>query len=250
MEKRRLLFIFSLLAIFTCYGQDPALKIARDTIPPTQTFLLNDSTITTDGERSDSVETPLPKRFLIPSLYLDYGKLLTIPVSFETKYEGGVELLFGERFTIIGELGSATLSPRGAYTNGTYESDGIYYRLGLGYLMQKDAEHHIGISMRYGSASFDELVRIFIESTSGAQDDVSQTINRSSLAAKWWELILYTDQQLFRKSERFWVGLNVRLRILQSYDQQEEIDVYAIPGYGRSFDKTIPAANIFLKVRF
>ncbi|WP_420578065.1 DUF6048 family protein [Ekhidna sp.] len=217
MVKRHLLFIFSLTLSVACFAQT---------------------------EETDSVEY---RRVLTPSIYLDYGKLFTIPTNFETKYEGGLELLFLEKFPLIIEAGQSTLSPEGAYSNGTYESEGFYYRIGTGYLSQWKAKNKIGLTVRYASSTFSETGRIFIESPSGAQDDFIQSIQRDDLKATWYEVVVYSDRKL---SDLFSIGLNLRLRVLASYDEQEIPDVYSIPGYGRSFERTVPAANLFLKVSF
>lgn len=218
MEMRRLLFISSFLISFWAVCQE-----------------------------ADSVTKA---RTIRPSIYFDYGKLLTLPTKFEKKYEGGLILLLKEKIPIILEVGAATLTPEGAYSNGVYESRGTYYRLGAGYSNAFTAKNRIGLSFRYASSSFEETGRIFIESPSSAQDPYIQNISRSNLQAQWWEFVLSTDQRVLRESDLLTVGLNLRLRILQSYDEQENVDVYAIPGYGRSFDKTIPAANFFLRVNF
>lgn len=220
MEKRRLLFISSLFSCLLLLGQE---------------------------EEADSLESV---RMLTPSIYIDYGKLLTIPTSVETKYEGGIELLIAEKFPLIAEIGAATLSPTGAYSNGEYESKGTYYRFGTGYMSQFNPKNMIGISFRYGMSSFDEEGRIQIESTSGVQETFVQSIKRNNLSATWWEVVIYSDMKLLRESDLLYLGMNLRLRILQDYDKQESIDVYSIPGYGRSFDSTIPAANFFIKVKF
>lgn len=217
MAKHRLLFIFSLILSSICFAQE---------------------------SEADSVTYT---RSVIPSIYMDYGKLLTIATNFETKYEGGIELLFKEKFPLIIEVGQATLTPEGAYSNGTYESEGFYYRIGGGYYSQFLPKNKIGITLRYAASTFNETGRIFIESPSGSQDDFIQNINRNNLKATWYEVVVYSDRKL---SDLFSIGMNLRLRILADYDEQAPIDVYAIPGYGRSFDKTIPAANFFLKVSF
>ena len=187
------------------------------------------------------------RRTITPSFYLDYGKLFTIPMDFETKYEGGLELLFRDKFPLILVIGQANLKPEGAYSNGTYESEGFYYRVGAGFVSQWKPKNKIGISLRYASSVFTERGRIFIESPSGSQNDFVQNINREDLKANWYEVVVYSDRKL---SDLFSIGLNLHLRILGNYDEQKGVDVYAIPGYGRSFDKTIPAANLFLKVSF
>lgn len=217
MAKQRLLFIFSLILSASCLAQT---------------------------EEADSV---VYTRTITPSIYLDYGKLFTIPANLETKYEGGLELLYKEKFPLIVEVGQATLSPEGAYSNGTYESQGVYYRIGAGYYSQFKVKNKIGLTVRYASSTFSEDGRISIESPSGLQGTFIQSIERKDLKATWYEVVLYSDQKL---SELFSIGLNLRLRILADYDQQAPVDVYSIPGYGRSFDKTIPAANFFLKVSF
>ena len=215
--KHHLFFIFNLLSAILGYAQ---------------------------GE-TDSLITS--RRFIAPSLYLDYGKLLTILTKVETKYEGGVELLILEKFPMIIEVGRAVLSPEGVYSNGIYESQGMYYRIGTGYTGQFKPKNKIGLTVRYAVSTFDENEKIFIKSISGAQGDFIQVINQTGLSAQWWEVVLYSDKQL---SNLFSIGLNLRLRILHSYDKQEYLDVYAIPGYGRTFDSTIPAVNFFLKVTF
>jgi len=217
MKTRPLLFIFSLLLLpWAGHGQTQ-----RDSI------------------------AARPK--ITPSIYLDYGKILTIPFDFETKYEGGIEVLFFDKIPLIAEIGQATLAPKGAYSNGTYQSSGFYYRIGLGYLSQFKPKNKIGLTVRYGISHFEERGEVLIQSPSGAQEDLTQVIERSNLDARWYEVVLYSDRQL---SKLFSIGLNLRLRILGTYTQQEVPDVYAIPGYGRTFDRTIPAANLFLKVHF
>lgn len=218
MAKQRLLFISSLL-LFSgiCFGQTEANSVMQS------------------------------RRLITPSIYLDYGKLFTIPTNFETKYEGGLELLFLEKFPLFLEAGQAILTPEGAYSNGTYESEGFYYRIGAGYVSQFLPKNKIGISVRYAASTFNEDGRIFIESPSESQDTFIQNIQRDDLKATWYEVVVYSDRKL---SDLFSIGLNLRLRILNSYDEQTPVDVYAIPGYGRAFDKTIPAVNFFFKINF
>ena len=241
MARRLLLSIFSIAIAIHAWAQiADTTAMAGEAIPASQ----QDS----GSDQSSDSTIFTPRRFLSPSLYLDYGKLLSLPSDFEQKYEGGIELLFLERLPVIVEVGRATLTPSGAYTNGTYQSEGTYFRVGTGYSSQLTPKNRISLTARYASSTFNEDGRIFIESASGTQDIFTQVIERKNLTASWWEIVFYSDQRLLKKSDLFSVGLNLRLRILQRYDQQEEIDVYAIPGYGRSFDRTIPVANLFFKI--
>ncbi|MEM6643319.1 MAG: DUF6048 family protein [Bacteroidota bacterium] len=211
---------------------------------------LSTDSLTTSQIASDTAETiPVPRKFLSVAPYFDLGKLLTLPTGFEQKNEGGVELRFYEHFSLYGELGISRLSPEDAYTNGSYESEGTYWRIGAGYIGPFDQEHNVGLSFRYAVANFEEQGSVFISSPSGVQGDFVARVERENLSASWAEIVFYSDQKLLENSDLFWFGVNIRLRILYRYDQQEPPDIYAIPGYGRSFDRTIPALNLFLKVK-
>lgn len=194
------------------------------------------------------VDTTSFRRTLIPSIYIDYGKLLTLPSSQETKYEGGIELLFLEKYPLILEAGSATLNPDQAFANGTYESTGVYYRVGTGFYSQFKPKNKLGLTFRYGASMFDESGRTISESPSGTQEaDIRRLDRGGSLSASWFEAVIYSDRTI---NDLLSIGINIRLRVLIDYDEQSPVDVYAIPGYGRSFDNSIPAANLFLKVSF
>ncbi len=245
MEMRASLFISSCFAVLFGLAQELDSTSVSAPASDDSTMILLDNVVQASN---DSIL--VKKKFLSVEPYLDLSKLATIPFDFETKYEGGLELRFFEQYSFYAEVGSITTSPEGAYRNGVYESSGTYFRLGAGLVGPLDPAHDIGISFRYAISNFDETGSIFIDSPSQAQPDFVRRINRSDLSASWWELVLYSDRKLLESSDLLWFGLNLRLRILANYDVQAVPDVYAIPGYGRAFDKTIPAANFFLKVKF
>ena len=87
---------------------------------------------------ADTVER---KKFLSGmELALDYGKLLTLWTSFESKYEAGINLRFYERIVLAGEFGYAELNPLKAYDNALYYTvKGSYARAGLDYYTSYDA---------------------------------------------------------------------------------------------------------------
>ncbi len=247
MVRLPLFFIFSSISVLYCFAQEiDSVSTPVDSL----SIELNDPLGDTLDSNKTSDSLKVKRRFVSPSIYFDIGKLLTTPTDFETKYEGGIEIKFWEVFPIGIEVGSATLSPNGAFSNGDYESKGSYYRIGAGYVGSYDARHDIGIAFRYGASTFKESGSVFINSPSGAQEDLILDINRENLNAEWWEVGLYSDSQLLKDSDLFRYGIDLRLRILRNYDSQEEVDVYAIPGYGRAFDKTIPSLNFFLKIKF
>ncbi len=193
----------------------------------------------------DSVLVPV--RSIIPSIYIDYGKLIAIPLDIETKYEVGIELLIQEKVPLILEVGMATLNPTKVYANGSYQSEGMYYRFGTGIYSQFLPKNKLGFTFKYAISSFDESATLDSENTINVPDILSASYSRKDVAANWIEFALYTDRQI---NKFLALGLNLRLRYLLDYDRQTPEDVYSIPGYGRSFDTSIPAANLFLKISF
>lgn len=203
--------------------------------------------------QTESVELPedtiasVPLRTLIPSIYIDYGKLLTIPLATETKYEVGVEFLIKEKVPLIFEVGMATLNPTKVYANGTYEAEGVYYRFGSGIYSQWQTKNKLGLTFKYGVSSFDETAVLKTENTINIPRTLSDSYERTNISASWMEFGVYTDRSINRFLA---IGMNLRFRYLLDYDRQTPDDVYAIPGYGRSFDQSIPAVNLFLKISF
>ncbi|MEP1094287.1 MAG: DUF6048 family protein [Cyclobacteriaceae bacterium] len=188
-----------------------------------------------------------PVRALVPSIYIDYGKLLALPLDTEAKYEGGVEFLIKGKVPIILEVGMATLTPGKAYANGTYEAEGVYYRFGTGIYSQWKPKNKLGITFKYAVSSFDETAILDTENTINIPRTLSASYQRTDISASWIEFAVYTDRTIYKFLA---IGMNIRFRYLLDYDLQTPDDVYAIPGYGRSFDQSIPAVNLFLKVSF
>jgi len=197
-------------------------------------------------EEQEQTEDSVKQSSINFALIIDYGKLLTIPSSFEQKIEGGVEVLFKQRLSLLAEIGTGTITPDDAIS-GAYEAKGIYYRIGAGYSKNRTPKNKIGLYALYGTSSYDESISYRLESPSGSQPTFSSQISRLNLEATWWELMLYTDQKM---NELITIGLNIRYRQQISAERFEPIDSYAIPGYGRVFDKSIPAMNLILKFTF
>lgn len=207
--------------------------------------------------QSDTTEVePLPKKFLQPFVYVDYGKLLTVWTDFETKYEAGFGLLFFEHFELTGEWGRGELEPPGAYPNSDYKSTGNYFRVGFGHIWKFDLKNNIGLGARYGISNFEDQLTYRIEGSSGLSSPVIESLTREDLSARWWEIAIITDTKISLNKENpesklnnlFRVGAQIRYRVLIDYDKLSPIDAYSIPGYGRTIDKSIPAFNLYIKV--
>ena len=177
-------------------------------------------------------------------LSVDVLKLTSLATPFEQKYEGGVKFVFFDLLGVAFDYGYGKLEPERAIKNGEYTSEGTYFRAGMDFRAAIDAKNSIYFGMRYGQSSFEDRGNYTI--IGQIEEDLFVTFDRRNLQADWFEVILGTESEVMPK---FYVGTIFRLRILGSYDTFEPIDVYAIPGYGRTFDNTIPAANVYVKYR-
>lgn len=181
------------------------------------------------------------------AVFVDYGKAFGQLLNTESKHEFGAQIEFKNKWFVVGEFGLATLNPDGGYQNTNYEAKGNYYRAGLGYKVDMTAKSNIYLSIRYARASFSDSGIIDISSGSGIYDDISESFERTGLSAQWYEAVLSSESRLFKG---LYAGFHLRFRAMYKYDEQAPIDVYTIPGYGRSFDDTIPALNLYLKYAF
>ncbi len=235
----------------TVIQQAPSSKSRIKVIPDSLRLNLSvinaeDSEGKDDKEKADSIKT---KKGLIRDfgIYLDYGKIAGYLTGQEQKNEVGVRLVFGNGLYLAAEYGLATLTPDNAYRNADYQVEGDYQRAGLGYLFAFNAKSNLGLGLMYGQAAFQDEGAPTIESPSGLFGTVSSSFARSGLTANWAELNLLSETRI---ANNLYLGLTLRLRFMIDYDAQEPIDVYTIPGYGRTFDNSVPAANLIIRYSF
>ena len=76
--------------------------------------------------------------------------------------------------------------------------------------------------------------------------------------AKWIELVINSEKKITlnknnpdaKINDLVSLGLMIRYKILLDHPELEPIQVFAIPGYGRTVNPRILAFNLFLKVNF
>jgi hypothetical protein len=193
--------------------------------------------------------------FLQLGLMVDYGKLGTyFFADYENKLEGGIELLLLEKFPLTLEAGTADRNPKEGYYNIDYLAEGNYLRLGLGYRAEIDLRSFLTLGIKYGIASYKDEGTVRIESE--FNQPYRRTFSRQNLHSNWFEIALTSEQFLRLKKEDpearinrllSW-GVHFRLRIMGNYDGFDAVDAFFIPGYGRTQDRSIPAANLFFKI--
>ncbi len=177
-----------------------------------------------------------------PEFWLDYGKVTLYATSFESKLEGALTWRFGKVAPIIAG-GYSELNPEQAIKNGEFIIEGWYIRGGLEYYMSLNRKNRFIVGGRYGYASFSENGSYLI--TSDLWPDETGSFEREGLTATWAELVLGSEMTL--GESRFMAGGYFSLRVLINREEFEPVDSYAIPGYGRTIDKTIPALQLYIK---
>lgn len=231
--KKSLLYIFSLLAFMLGLAQEDTLS------------------------RIQNVDSVIKQKKIIQiDIYVDYGKAAMAFSNFESKYAGGANLTFFSHYMITGEYGIATLTPDNAYENVDYTAEGSFYKVGIGYIGKFKETYKMGIGFRYGVSQFEDRGTINIISDTPLVDSYSDSFRRDNLESNWIEVFFLSETQLrLKKSDPnsylnklFSAGFSFQVRRMLEYTSFSPIDVYNIPGYGRSIDNSIPAVNVYLKV--
>ena len=194
---------------------------------------------------SDTVATDTSRFIKNLEFSLDYGKLATLPFKFEKKAQAGAGIYFRNNFGLAVEAGYGKLIPETAYRNADYQVEGIYGLAGFNYMYEYNPGTRLYLGARYAMSRFSDRADFTI--LNPLWEDYNGSFERSGLSAKWAELIFGSESSWKRN---LFLGFTVRFRIMISYPQFNDVDLYAVPGYGRAADKTTPAFNLYLKYLF
>lgn len=240
------LMVFVILSTVNAYGQKEE----------TTTSMQAPSQESAKVEVLAELDTVKKKRFLSGfEIMVDYGKLLTLWTEFESKYEAGFNLRFKERIVLVTEFGMQDLNPLKAYDNAIYYNiNGQYARIGIDYYTSYDPNNFYFFGIRYGSSLFDDKGAFLIQSE--YFEDFEEVFGSKDVTANWFEFVVGTETFLSRgkrkqdPKSRLILGWNGSLRILTDFTNREEPRIYAIPGYGRTFNNAVVALNLYIKYRF
>lgn len=172
----------------------------------------------------------------------DYLKLLSFVFPAENKVEGGFHIVTKPNIGISFEAGYAAKMPEDHIRNADYKVEGLYYRFGLNYVFPFNPSTNFYIGARYGISNYQDEATYTIESS--LWDPYQDSFSRTGLSAQWAEMIAGTEEQ-FRGN--FYFGFIFRFRAMINFDNFDPVEVYAVPGYGRTMDKTVPALNLYIK---
>ncbi|MCF6353358.1 MAG: DUF6048 family protein [Cyclobacteriaceae bacterium] len=225
--------------------QDSIALIAQDTIPVALTDPINSTP-------SDNLTAKDSSTYFAIYLSLDYGKLLTTLAQFENKYEFSIAIQFLKHLRATADIGYGNLAPPSAIQNGTYNSVGTYYRLGFDYMFTIAPKTSLSFGGMYALSNFKDQGSV--EIISELWPSLSQNFERTNLTANWAEFIITSEAPILNRDSGFlsniYWGIKLRLRFMIEKPTPEIFDVYAIPGYGRTFNNSVPAANVFISYKF
>ncbi len=187
----------------------------------------------------DTLQIPIIHRI---ELSFDYSKLVSFALPNEVKAEGGVSIITKPNIGINLEFGYGEKMPEEHYRNADYKVSGLYGRAGLSYHHPFNPGTNFIIGARYGLSNYQDEATFSIESS--LWNPYVDSFKRTDLSARWVEFILGSESKF---KGNFYFGFIFRFRALISHDNFSPLEVFSIPGYGRTIDKTIPALNLYIK---
>lgn len=203
-------------------------------------------------EPEDSLAQGEDKKYFSIILSADYGKLIATAAQIETKYEFNLAVQFSKNIRATADIGYGQLAPPNAIENGTYTSTGNYARIGVDYIFTLFPKTYLSLGGMYASSSFKDEGTVEIKSE--IWPSLSESFVRNDLKASWAEFVITSEATVFNKDKgflsNFYWGIKFRLRFMIEMPTPENFDVYAIPGYGRTWNNVVPAANLFISYKF
>lgn len=193
-------------------------------------------------QASDSI----PTKTSGVEFHFDYGKLITLAADFESKWSAGVGYRYKNKVMLTLKAGIALLEPNNAYENGTYRSEGQYGTVSLNYLITVKAGNFLYVGAGFGKSLYEDTYSYTIENS--IWPATSETQTRPGLQAEWAFINIGSEKKL--KIKGLYLGGVLSIRKLLDYPSFDPIDTYAIPGYGRTSDNTVPALNVYIKYLF
>nr|WP_321406673.1 DUF6048 family protein [uncultured Carboxylicivirga sp.] len=143
---------------------------------------------------------------------------------------------FNRKWFAVGELGYENVSfDKESYN---YDSNGSFLRLGIDYNIFKVEEtgnnDNIILGFRYGFGVADYKSDRFTV-TDGYWGDYLGSIGSGTSTAHWGEFVFGLRSEIFKN---FYMGWSARFRLLALTNNTQQLEPYAIPGYGKNDNRT------------
>lgn len=197
----------------------------------------------------DSTEVKQEKLALV--INADYGKGIESLLGKQTKWEFGLGLVIKNKVAFNFEYGYGLLSPQSVINNGNYSSEGSYYRAGAEYVLTITSNRYLSFGGMFAASSFKDEGSVTI--ISELWPSITETFERQNLSANWIEATLNSEGPVFRVNSgfltNFYWGIRARVRIMITDLSRDDFEIYAVPGFGKTYSTVVPAVNFFLKYR-
>jgi len=212
-----------------------------------QAFLVN-----AQSEEAELEIDTTKKKIIEVGFTFDYLKLHTLALDNSEKWEGAINVNLFNHYALIAEAGMSTLSPKDAYYNADYISEGTYYRVGFDYQTNINPTNLIMFGLRYSGSKYSE--NIIYNTTNPLFEGQSGEIRREELFAHWYELVITSEKtvrRIFKNDIKDFLslGFKFRLKSYLKYSQFELAETKHISGFGDTINKLNPEINLFIKFR-
>ena len=162
------------------------------------------------------------------------------------QYQLNTELMFGNQYFVVVDLGRTSINRNGESGQFSVSSDGSFISTGLDYnLMHKSSSFDAGhLGFRMGRSQFDhQLEYVTGDTTWGEKPGI---IKLDSQTAYWFSLVTGLKVQV---AGNFYLGANVRMKVLLSRPKPWNSNINDIPGFGTLKSTSRLAYNLQLSYR-
>ncbi len=143
-------------------------------------------------------------------------------------FEVGASVDFYDYWFLHGELGSKTRTRSFSYD---YESSGTYYRIGFmrNILTTSRNENILGFGLNYAESAFTN--KLYYLKSNDFYMNIENDLEDEGVRARWLELTGTLNVRIWKQ---LYFGYTIRYKFLKQISNEDEIETYDIPGYGRN----------------
>jgi len=206
-------------------------------------FVLNAAAQDKKKEENDSLRSiQKPTGLRLGTDLIPIGK--TIFDSPLKGWEVNADVDFG-RYYLALDYGS--WSRKDSLSNGYYENDGRYFRVGVdvNFLLKDPDKNMFFIGFRYGRSSFSEQLNY--EYSLADFGTIQRALTNPNAKAGWGELVTGLRVKIWKS---IWMGYTARMKFMPGVKNDLEFETYDIPGYGKTSKPTYWGFNyqIFYRI--
>lgn len=198
-------------------------------------ILLVITSISCFSQEKEKDDGPERQIFIRPGIDLSRFALPFIEDYEHTGFEASIDAEIKYKYFPVVEAGWNKVSDK--REDYQYESEGVYGRIGMNYNMLK-YRHRLDRNLFYIGARFalsnmnQQFTNVII---ANEWDNYNVTTPNTSHTAHWVEAVMGLKGEIVKN---LYLGYTVRVKILTSKNEFNDIKPYVIPGYGKGYKTT------------